>query len=210
MEKIRFETNMPVTVALSDVDGKRVDSQYRDFEVLYKTTDGRMFYAVPELFTEIEDLCPNRGEAFTICKRETVLGYKKKSKRIVWEVARVAQEQPRQPESRPTAANNRAPENQHKPESPSQPITGRAEPSVMAKLMAGALKASIDAVIMAREYGAANGLELNFSAEDVRTLASTGLIQHFRNQENQQRYGVSSAPSNARAAAANGGSSWQQ
>jgi hypothetical protein len=47
-------------------------------------------------------------------------------------------------------------------------------------LMASALVAAIDAVVIARDYGAAKGLTLEFFGEDVRAIAATLYIAHSK------------------------------
>jgi hypothetical protein len=73
-------------------------------------------------------------------------------------------------------------------------------------MVAGALIAAIDALAMAKAYAEAKGIpasfEVDYNAEDVRAIASTLIIQHFRQIENTMRYGAQNG---------NGGSNaWQQ
>jgi hypothetical protein len=42
-DKVQFQTNVPVEVALKNGDGKQVNGQYGD-QVLYTLTDGRVMY----------------------------------------------------------------------------------------------------------------------------------------------------------------------
>ena len=44
MEKVRFETNVPVELALRSTQGKPVESQYGGEQQMLSTTDGRVFY----------------------------------------------------------------------------------------------------------------------------------------------------------------------
>ena len=44
-DKVQFQTNVPVDVALKYNDGKGVTGQYGD-QVLYTLTDGRVMYVV--------------------------------------------------------------------------------------------------------------------------------------------------------------------
>lgn len=53
-------------------------------------------------------------------------------------------------------------------------------------LMASALVASIDAVIIAQEYAAAKSLPLVFGPEDVRAIAATLYIQHGKDSQYQR------------------------
>src|SRR5579872_1843419 len=68
-DKLVFQTNIPVEVALKYGDGKDVTGQYGD-QVLYTLTDGRVTYVPPIVRKQIEDLEIGRGELFTIKGRE--------------------------------------------------------------------------------------------------------------------------------------------
>jgi hypothetical protein len=72
---------------------------------------------------------------------------------------------------------------QHGPQVFRQPAQAAAEPEAIAPgagSLAGALKAAIDAAIEAMAYSSRRGLELAFTAEDIRCLASTTFIQNSR------------------------------
>ena len=68
-EKVQFQTNVPVEVALKYNDGKEVTGQYGD-QVLYTLTDGRVMYVPPIVKKKIDELGIGRGELFTITKAE--------------------------------------------------------------------------------------------------------------------------------------------
>src|SRR6516165_8922714 len=68
-EKIHFQTNVPMEVALKYNDGKEVNGQYGD-QVLYTLTDGRVMYVPPIVKKKIDELGIGRGEQFTITKAE--------------------------------------------------------------------------------------------------------------------------------------------
>jgi hypothetical protein len=68
-EKVQFQTNVPIEVALKYNDGKEVTGQYGD-QVLYTLTDGRVKYAPPIVKKKIDELRIGRGELFTITKAE--------------------------------------------------------------------------------------------------------------------------------------------
>jgi len=54
-DKVQFQTNIPVEVALKYGDGKEVNGQYGD-QVLYTLTDGRVMYVPPIVKRRIEEL----------------------------------------------------------------------------------------------------------------------------------------------------------
>src|ERR1039458_5018468 len=82
-EKLQFQTNVPVDVALKYNDGKEVTGQYGD-QVLYTLTDGRVMYVPPIVKKKIEELGIGRGEPFTITKAEKKNGTRRT---IEWVVA---------------------------------------------------------------------------------------------------------------------------
>ena len=67
-EKVQFQTNVSIDVALKYNDGKEVTGQYGD-QVLYTLTDGRVMYVPPIVKKKIDELGIGRGELFTIRRR---------------------------------------------------------------------------------------------------------------------------------------------
>ena len=82
-EKVQFQTNVPIDVALKYNDGKEVTGQYGD-QVLYTLTDGRVMYVPPIVKKKIDELGIGRGELFTITKAEKKNGTRRT---IEWVVA---------------------------------------------------------------------------------------------------------------------------
>jgi hypothetical protein len=69
-DKVQFQTNVPVEVALKYNDGKEVNDQYGD-QVLYTLTDGRVMHVPPPIVKRrIDELGIGRGELFTLTKAE--------------------------------------------------------------------------------------------------------------------------------------------
>src|SRR4029077_15730616 len=66
-EKVQFQTNVSIDVALKYNDGKEVTGQYGD-QVLYTLTDGRVMYVPLIVKKKIDELGIGRGELFTITK----------------------------------------------------------------------------------------------------------------------------------------------
>ena len=81
-EKIQFQTNIPVEVALKYADGKGVTGDYGD-QVLYSLTDGRFMYVPPIVKKQIRDLDIAKGELFTITKAEEKSGTRRTVKWLV-------------------------------------------------------------------------------------------------------------------------------
>ena len=107
MEYIKFQPNIPETVALRYATGKRVTSIYKPYQVQYSFTDGRGTYADPELHVEIEALAPKAGEPFTICKQ---VNHSLGQSRVTWKVERIdktrSPQRPADPHPPAAAATN--------------------------------------------------------------------------------------------------------
>ena len=79
-EKVQFQTNVAIEVALKYNDGKEVTGQYGD-QVLYTLTDGRVMYVPPIVKKKIDELGIGRGELFTITKAEKKNGTRRTIRR---------------------------------------------------------------------------------------------------------------------------------
>ena len=82
-DKVQFQTNVPVEIALKYDDGKEVNGQYGD-QVMYTLTDGRVMYVPPIVKRRIDELGIGRGELFTLTKAEKKNGTRRT---IEWLVA---------------------------------------------------------------------------------------------------------------------------
>ena len=175
-EKIHFQTNVPIDVALKYNDGKEVNGQYGD-QVLYTLTDGRVMYVPPIVKKKVDELGIGRGEKFTITKAEKKNGTRRT---IEWVVATGAGGD-RKPDRRDRQPNGTAPMHRHC-EAGSAPANGnghRPSPRIDAKgfLVTGqgqfllqALAAAVDVAAATERYAIACGLELQFTSEDLREI----------------------------------------
>jgi hypothetical protein len=82
-EKITFQTNIPVEVQLAYADGKRVTGQYGD-SFMYTLRGDRVMFVPSFVRERIQELRPQAGQWFSICKREVEASEGKT--RIDWEV----------------------------------------------------------------------------------------------------------------------------
>ena len=82
-EKIAFQTNIPVEVQLAYADGKRVTGQYGD-SFMYTLRGDRVMFVPSFVRERIQELQPQAGQWFRICKREVEASEGKT--RIDWEV----------------------------------------------------------------------------------------------------------------------------
>ena len=90
-EKISFQTNLPVELALQFLEGKPVDSQFGGVQHLFSTTDNRVFFVSEMVGNIIADqlkkLGVQKGEPIEICKAEVTQGRGRKG--IQWIVKKV-------------------------------------------------------------------------------------------------------------------------
>ena len=103
-DKVQFQTNVPVEVALKYNDGKEVNGQYGD-QVLYTLTDGRVMYVPPIVKRKIDELGIGRGELFTLTKAEKKNGTRRT---IEWVVA-AGERGERHPQARVQQVNGQRP-----------------------------------------------------------------------------------------------------
>ncbi len=174
-DKVQFQTNVPVEVALKYNDGKEVNGQYGD-QILYALTDGRVMYVPPIVKRKIDELGIGRGELFTLTKAEKKNGTRRT---IEWLVAagergeRETQIRDHQVTSRDRSngggsevvAGNGHP---RRPSASSDAkgflVTGRGQ------FLLQAFAAAVDAAALTERYATACGVELQFTSEDVREI----------------------------------------
>ena len=175
-DKVQFQTNVPIDVALKYNDGREVTGQYGD-QVLYALTDGRVMYVPPIVKKKIDELGIGRGELFTITKAEKKNGTRRT---IEWVVAtdgcgdRKPQRREQQPNGTAEAQRRGGPGsapangNGHRPSSLSDAkgflVTGHGQ------FLLQALAAAVDVASATERYAAACGLELQFTSEDLREI----------------------------------------
>src|SRR5215471_9225883 len=81
-ERIAFQTNVPVTVALAYADGLQVEGRFGD-QILYTLADERVMYVPPLVRSKLVELGVQPREPFTICKAERKEGNRRF---IEWQV----------------------------------------------------------------------------------------------------------------------------
>ncbi|HUD64509.1 MAG TPA: hypothetical protein VMQ17_08020 [Candidatus Sulfotelmatobacter sp.] len=174
-DKVQFQTNIPVEVALKYGDGKEVNGQYGD-QVLYTLTDGRVMYVPPIVKRRIEELGIGRGELFTLTKAEKKNGTRRT---IEWVVA-PRERGDRQPQERVQPPNGQRPA--HQPNGTVVPRNAnghRANSTNDTKgflvtshgqLLLQSMAAAVDVAGATERYAAASGVELQFTSEDLREI----------------------------------------
>ena len=174
-DKVQFQTNIPVEVALKYGDGKEVNGQYGD-QVLYTLTDGRAMYVPPIVKRRIEELGIGRGELFTLTKAEKKNGTRRT---IEWLVA-AGERGEKPPRESVQAAKSERPAQQRNGAAVSGNGNGqRANSNNDAKgflvtnhgqLLLQSLAAAVDVATATERYAAASGVELQFTSEDLREI----------------------------------------
>ena len=82
---LRFNTNIPVQLALESPYGKHVEGRYGE-QVLYPLSDGRVMYVPPYVEQRLTELAVSAGEPVEICKTEVHNGQRRW---IEWQVKRL-------------------------------------------------------------------------------------------------------------------------
>lgn len=164
-ERIAFQTNVPMTVALAYADGLQVEGRFGD-QIMYTLADERVMYVPPAVRNKLVELRIRPGELFTICKTEQKQGNRRF---IEWQVKK-----------------NDAPNDQ--PPWETAPVNGKANGHASPKPPNGhaashlqnALVSSIDAAMAAEQYAATKGFSVRFGNEDLRAMALSLFIQQAR------------------------------
>lgn len=186
-DRVEFDWNVPVTVALEYAEGKLTPSKngWAD-QYQWTLTENRICWVDAEAEDKRKALGIGKGEQFVVCKRR--IGTVKK-----WEVERIAEETTLAGSLRASLALiERRAENSERPgvTAPAVPMQsthlGQAQATTggtrSGKVMAGAMVAAIDALETAREYAAAKGIEPDWDI--VARVSATLFIQYSKlNQE---------------------------
>jgi len=164
-DKVQFQTNVAIDVALKYNDGKEVTGQYGD-QVLYTLTDGRVMYVPPIVKKKIDELGIGRGELFTITKAEKKNGTRRT---IEWVIGTDGSGD-RKPQRRDQQPNGTAPANGNGHRlSPRNEAKGFLV-SGQGQFLLQALAAAVDVAAATERYATACGLELQFTSEDLREI----------------------------------------
>jgi hypothetical protein len=165
-ERIAFQTNVPVTVALAYADGLQVEGRFGD-QIMYTLVDERVMYVPPVVRSKLVELGIQPGEPFSLCKGERKEGNRRF---IEWQVKKDNTSNDRPPWEAPSV-NGKA----NGPAVP-KPSNGHSAVSHLQQ----ALTASIDAAIAAEQYAATQGFSVRFGSEDLRAMALSLFIQQAR------------------------------
>jgi len=169
-DKLVFQTNIPVEVALKYGDGKDVTGQYGD-QVLYTLTDGRVTYVPPIVRKQIEDLEIGRGELFTIKGREEENGTRRTIECQVAANGRTSRQRNGESAEKGRQVGAR-PEKQPSGQASGNGTVGRvASNGVSAQSLKQALALAVDAVAEGERYAGTHGISLQFTSEDVGEIA---------------------------------------
>ncbi len=198
MSVLRFQTNVPVEVALAYSDGKEVEGQYGPqlmFSLAEAPNGEKTMYVPPIVAERLKELHVDRGQRVQICKAEVKSGNRRS---IEWQVTRIDpdprwQNPPRpEPAAPPPAmvvgaavpirSTGSDPGNGQS----STPANGNSHPPVNGHATANGVpywdpKAkllrcydeAIDVLVLARDHAAGKGLPVQFTGEDLRQVAAT-------------------------------------
>lgn len=212
MSVLRFQTNVPVEVALAYSDGKEVEGQYGPqymFSLAAAPNGEKTMYVPPIVASRIAELRIGKGELFAICKAELKNGNRRG---IEWQVKRV------DPDPRcQDGADNPLPARPEPPVPPSAKVNGTAAPvrntgadpgngqsttkpgngngTVNGHAAVNGIpywdpktewlrcaEDAIDALVTVRNHAAAKGLPVQFTGEDLRQVAATLYIDRGKDR----------------------------
>jgi hypothetical protein len=173
-DKVQFQTNVPVEIALKYGDGKEVSGQYGD-QVMFTLTDDRVMYVPPIVKRRIEELGIGRGELFMLTKAEKKNGTRRT---VEWLVTTGG------PKERAGQTTQELNGRQRRNGAAGEAVTGNGQarrPSASSdakgflvtgqgQFLLQALAAAVDAAATTERYATACGMELQFTSEDVREI----------------------------------------
>src|SRR5215469_17853674 len=165
-ERIAFQTNVPVAVALAYTDCLPVEGRFGD-QIMYTLAGEREMYFPPVVRTKLVEPGIQAREPFTICKAERKEG----NRRFIECQVNKERSSRDLPPSETPPVNGKT--NGH--ETP-KPSNGRSAVSHLEQ----ALVSSIDAAIDAGQYAATKGFSVRFGSEDRRAMALSLFIQQAR------------------------------
>jgi len=173
-DKVQFQTNVPVEIALKYGDGKEVSGQYGD-QVMYTLTDDRVMYVPPIVKRRIEELGIGRGELFTLTKAEKKNGTRRTIEWLVttgWPKERAGQTtQELNGRQRRNGAAGEAVTGNGQARRPSASSDAKGFlVTEQGQFLLQALAAAVDAAATTEQYATSCGVELQFTSEDVREI----------------------------------------
>ena len=202
MDKIAFQTNVPLEVALKFPTGRVCESQFGAPQTMFTTTEDKVFFVAEKVAAKIHGLRLQPGEPIEICKAEIVNGARKY---IEWQVSKVGFAPGEQPDGTfavPVVAgadvvktpapvmaalqqpinngngssNGHSNGNGHSAGSPSNPHVIVTDGRPLTRLE-GALKDVVRAIHATNEFAKTLGYAMpQFTSEDLRAMANTIMI----------------------------------
>jgi len=190
---LRFEMNVPTSVALESSEGVPVEGRYGN-RMMFNLTDGRVMYVPPIVASKIEAAGIVPGERFDLCKALVRTGQKRS---VEWLLERADPEQGSAaetslehdlrrsiemasassagsdpPETAPFASGG-SPVSNGNGSAPK--MNSHVAPPPVTKLE-HALKTAISAAHNAEKFGAELGYVVRFDADAIKSMAITVLI----------------------------------
>jgi hypothetical protein len=96
LQKIRFQTNVPLELSLKFTEGKLCDSQFGDPQYMFTTIDERVLFVAEKVAQKIHGMHLKPGEPIDVCKAEVDYGNGRKG--IEWQIRRVGSPEGPQPD----------------------------------------------------------------------------------------------------------------
>lgn len=179
MEKLTLTPNRPEVIALAFTTGKPVQSNFGGPQVMFSLTDGRRFFADPAAAEAIDQLSLGKDEPFALTKCVD------RAKNVSYD-ARYVQESPAPMPATFAAPIAPQPPVRMRVETPANGTTGQVvqvpaqynapSPQSTGGALMGCFMSAIDAIVEAAAYAERRGLDITFTAEDVRSTAISAYI----------------------------------
>ena len=169
---VNFDLNVPRVVTLEFPTPREVQGSYGT-RMMFTCAEGVMFLD-PAVATQLAQLEPAKGDRIRITRYQTSQGARR-SIAFKFERADAVLAIPAPPAPAPKPA---APA--HTPGLPNPAFVENLEASLTASLMATCLTQAMEALFVARQKAVAQGWNLEFFGEDVRTLATTMFIHRTK------------------------------
>ena len=212
MSVLRFQTNVPVEVALAYSDGKEVEGNYGPqvmFSLATAPNGEQTMYVPPIVANRIAELHIGKGELFEVCKAELKNGNRRG---MEWQVKRVdsnprwQEPAPANPRPEPLAPSPAKVNGAAAPvqgpgsdpgngQSTTKPANGNGNGTGNGHAAVNGIPYwdpktewlrcaddAIDALVTARDHAASKGLPVQFTGEDLRQVAATLYIDRGKDR----------------------------
>ncbi len=180
IEKLNLKVGEPHVIALSQVDGRPVSSQFSGDQLMFTLVDGRKLFLDPYVQDRIRDARITPRQVFEIEKVEVFAG----NRRTVEVVVRLKGAAANGIASAPSAIGGISTLPPKPTPVPAPAIAERVNGAgeTAAEIMAQCYRRAVDVALTTVAYARENGLMLSPTFEDIRASGTALFIQNSRGQ----------------------------